>query len=110
MAPIKKDDVYLYSRHSGRIEVYQGCVRPYIRDKARFTFKRCGKDAYLQCPLDPGVVHHNVVWLFENDIQKAKELFIEHELMAIRDLNDKIKRHEWNIELLQEYTESEEDD
>ena len=97
-----RDNVYLYSRHNGRIEVYQGYVRPYIRDKARFTFKRFGKDANLQCPLEPGVVHHNVVWLYEDDIQKARELFIEHELLAINELKDKIERHRWNIKLIEE--------
>lgn len=104
MTAIKRDDVYLYSRYSGRIEVYQGYVRPYTRYGARFTFKRGSKDAYLQCPLEPGVVHHAVVWLYERDDQKARDLFIEHERNAICELQEKIKRREWNIKLLQEDT------
>ena len=102
MTTINKNDVYLYSRYSGRIEVYQGYIRPFNRYGARFTFKRGGKDTYLQCPFEPGVVNHAVVWLPERDDQKAKELFIQHERDAIVELQEKIKRREWNIKLLEE--------
>lgn len=102
---VKRDNVYLYSKRSGRIEVRQGCVRPNTRYKARFIFERCGKETYLQCPLEPGVVHNGVVWLTEPDIQKARDLFIEHERVAIEELQEKIKRREWNIKMLLEDAE-----
>lgn len=102
MAVIKRNDVYLYSRYSGRTEVYQGYISPFNRYGARFTYKRAGKDAYLQCPFEAGVVRHSVLWLSERDDQKAKELFIEHERNAICELQEKIKRREWNIKLLEE--------
>ena len=107
MATIKRDNVYLYSKRSGRIEVYQGCVRPtsvYSVTNARFIFSRCGKDAYRQCTLEPCVVHNGVVWLPERDDKKAVDLFIEHERSAIQELKDKIERHEWNIKRLMEET------
>ena len=100
MSTINRDNVYLYSARSGRIEVHQGCVKPYLRGKARFTFKRYGKDAHLLCPIEPGIVHHGVVWLFENDIEKARILLIDRELEAIDELHEKIKKRERNIELL----------
>lgn len=102
MTTINKNDVYLYSRYSGRIEVHQGYLSPFNRYGARFTFNRNGKDAYLQCPFEAGVVSHNVLWLPERDDKRAKELFIEHERNAILDLQEKIKRREWNIKLLEE--------
>lgn len=107
MAPIKRDNVYLYSRRSGRIEVRQGCVRPtsaYSVTRAKFTYDRCGKEVYLQCTLEPGVVYSGVVWLPERDDKKAMDLFIEHEQMAIQELQEKIERHEWNIKRLSEET------
>jgi hypothetical protein len=102
MASVKRDNVYLYSRRSGRIEVRQGNIRPNTRYKARFIFDRCGRDAYLQCTLEPGVVYSGVVWLTERDDKKALELFVEHEQIAIKELQDKIERHEWNIKRLME--------
>ena len=102
MAAISRDNVYLYSKRSGRVEVRKGCVRPNTRYKARFIYDRCGKDTYLQCPLEPGVVHAGVVWLTEKDDKKALDLFIEHEQLAIRELEEKIERHEWNIKLLRQ--------
>lgn len=105
MASVKRDNVYLYSKRSGRVEVRQGCVRPtsaYSVTRAKFIFSRCGKDAYLQCPLEPGVVHSGVVWLAERDDEKALKLFIAHEQVAIKELQDKIERHEWNIKRLVE--------
>lgn len=102
MTAIKRDGVYLYSRHNGQTKVYQGNLSPFNRRGYRFTYERNGKDMYLQCPFEPGVVHHSVVWLYERDDKKAKELFLEHEQNAIRDLQEKIKRREWNIKLLME--------
>lgn len=102
---MSRDNVYLYSRYSGRIEMYLGSVRPFTRYNGQFTFKRGGKNAYLQCSLDPGVVHHGVVWLQERDDDKARELFIEHEELAIQELKEKIERREWNIKLLKETRE-----
>lgn len=102
MPVINRDNVYLYSRYSGRTEVYQGYIRPFNRYGARFTYEKHGKDAYLQCPFESGVVRHGVVWLPERDDQKAKELFIEHEIQAICDLEEKIERRKWNIKRLKE--------
>lgn len=105
MAPVKRDNVYLYSKRSGRVEVRQGYVRPtsaYSVTSARFTYNRGGKDAYLQCTLEPCVVHNGVVWLTERDDEKALKLFVEHEQVAIHELKDKIERHEWNIKRLME--------
>lgn len=101
---IKRDGVYLYSRYSGRTEVYRGILSPFNRYGARFTYERNGKDMYLQCPFEPGVVRHSVVWLYERDDQKVKELFLEHERNAILDLQEKIKRREWNIKQIEEDT------
>ena len=98
-----RENVYLYSRYAGRFEVYQGSVVPYFNRRGRFVFKRNGKDTYLQCDLNPNVVHGSVVWMFERDDQKAVDLFIEHERMAIKELQEKIERREWNIKLLQEF-------
>lgn len=103
MASVKRDNVWLYSKRSGKIEVRQGDVRPNNRYKARFIFERVGKDAYLQCPIEPGVVHAGVVWLEERDDVKARDLFIDHELEAICELEEKIERRKWNIKLLKEF-------
>lgn len=103
MASVKRDNVWLYSKRSGKIEVRQGDVRPNNRYKARFIFERAGKDAYLQCPIEPGVVHAGVVWLEERDDVKARDLFIDHELETICELEEKIERRKWNIKLLKEF-------
>lgn len=99
---VNRDNVYLYSKRSGRIEVRHGSIRPNNRYKARFIYERCGKDTYLQCPLEPCVVHAGVVWLEERNDAKARDLFIDHELEAICELEEKIERHKWNIKLLRQ--------
>ena len=102
MTTINRNNVYLYSRYTGKTEVHQGYLRPFNRYGARFTYERYGKDAYLQCPFESGVVRHGVVWLPERDDQKAKELFIQREKDAIAELQEKIKRREQNIKMLEE--------
>lgn len=99
-------NVYLYSRYRGRFDVYQGDVRPssYSRSKsnAKFTYIRNGKESHLQCSIEPGVVHHSVLWLPERDDTKAREIFIKHEEDAIQALREKIEHHEWNIKLIKD--------
>ena len=100
-----KDNVYLYSRYRGRFDVYQGSVRPsnYGRGRnAQFLCTRNGKQSCLQCDPNLGVVHHSVLWLPERDDEKARELFIEHERFVIKELQDKIEHHEWNIKQIKE--------
>lgn len=95
-----KNKVYLYSRYRGRFDVYEGELRPSNYGRGRyyqFLYKRNGKDATLQCSGEAGEVHHSVLWLPERDDIKARDLFIEHERLAILVLKDKIEHHEWNI-------------
>lgn len=100
-----KDKVYLYSRYRGRFDVYEGEIRPYGygRGNAAFEYKRGTKDSRLVCSPNPGEVYHAVLWLPERDDAKARDLFIEHEQLAIKELQDKIEHHEWNIKQLMEH-------
>lgn len=95
-----KDKVYLYSRYRGRFDVYEGDLRSSNYGRGRyyqFIFKRNGKESCLQCSGESGVVHHSVLWLPERNDQLARDLFIEHERTIIKELQDKIEHHEWNI-------------
>lgn len=103
---VKRDGVYLYSRYRGRFDVYQGDIKPcgYSRSKCngRFTYIRNSKESHLQCSLEPGMVHHSVLWLPERDDDFAREIFVRHEEDAIQTLREKIEHHEWNIKQIME--------
>lgn len=102
---VKRDNVYLYSRYRGRFDVYQGDVRPSNYGKGhngQFIFVRNGRVSNLQCSIEPGRVHHSVLWLPERDDDFAREIFIRHEEDAIKALREKIEHHEWNIKQIKE--------
>lgn len=96
---------YLYSKWRDRFEVQEGYCIPsnytYHNWLGRFVIRYGHKEKHFQCALEPGVVYNQALWLIERDDKLARKLFIEKEETAIRELKEKIERHEHTIRMLQ---------
>lgn len=96
---------YLYHRWRGRFEVLYGTIVPLgyggrRKDRARFEYRSGRKDKYVQCWGEPGFIYYGVVWLQERDDELARKLFMEYEKNCIKELEEKIARHQWCIDTL----------
>lgn len=95
---------YLYRRVRDRFEVVYGTVIPlkYGRRKeyATFQYQSGLQEKHLTCWGKPGFMYYNVVWLQERDDELARKLFMKYEKNCIKELEEKIARHQWCIDTL----------
>lgn len=101
----KETKGYLYSRWRGRFEVLYGTIIPLNyngrhKGYAHFEYQSGRKEKHLQCWGEPGFIYYGVVWLPERDDEQARRLFLEYEKNCIKELEEKISRHQWCIETL----------
>jgi hypothetical protein len=58
------------------------------------------KDKFMTCSSVEGIVYNSTVWLSDNDIERAKEVLINHERTEMASLYNKIKHHLRRIKIL----------
>lgn len=93
-----KENAYLYSLWSGQFKKYKGNVYRSRYNKNNIAFNNGHKN--MQCCESPGIVCNAVVWLEEDDENKARSILINYELSQIEKLKDKIANHEYKILIL----------
>lgn len=95
---------YLYSMNADVLTVREGYVvshKWHWRSGATGSFM-LSNGSFIQCNVEPGVVHRGVVWLTERDDKYAQDLFVEKEYEAINELQEKIHKHEEKIRKIRE--------
>lgn len=104
--PIICENAYLYSIWSGKLVVREGYVRHTSclnRSEKLGYFIILKNDEKRSQSIKPGVVYNGMVWLTENDPNKAIELLISDKQFKIDDLRDKIDNLLKDVELLEFY-------
>lgn len=92
---------YLYSMKTGIMKVYEGDIYERLNKKFdnRCIFVVDGRRHNL-CNAVAGEMFNGLVWLPEKDDNKAIDILIDNEKLAISKLRDEIEYHEKRIELL----------
>lgn len=105
--PIVCENAYLYSIWSGKLVVREGCVRHTSclktteKDLGYFIIRKNNEKRAQS--IKPGVVYNGMVWLTENNLNKAIELLISDKQIKIDDLRSKMDNLLADIELLEFY-------
>lgn len=102
--PIICENAYLYSIWSGKLVVREGyvrhtsCLKTTEKDLGYFIILKNNEKRAQS--IKPGVVYNGMVWLTENDPNKAIDLLIADKQFKINGLQDKIDNLLGDIELL----------
>lgn len=122
---ISHSDCYLYSISGGKLKEYPGCVLceedqlPYddVDDFAgkyehieepikaqllnkKYSFARHNMKKMVTCDATPGAVYNSVLWLKEQNLELAIQLFISYEKQRIAEIEKLIASHKDTINLL----------
>lgn len=86
--------LYLYGIRSGKFTVRKGTVVDDNKQRLKF-YRRVqftDKPGKEWCPeiSEIGKLQYGRIWMTERDDKKARDMFLEHEVWTLRELEDKI--------------------
>ncbi len=101
---MKKKHVYFYAYHGGEVKSYEGYLTPLYDGAGTGWF--VATDEYgielmrHTCLMLPGELYYRGVWFTNPQYKKAIDIFQAWEQMEIAKLQERIDKHERNINLL----------
>ena len=90
---------FLYSIWNGSVKAYEGEV--IVIDEERGIFK--SKTTRFTCHAEPGKINNAVVWLKEQDDDRAVQLLIDYNYTQLDLAYEKVDNYKNKIQMLRAY-------
>lgn len=93
---------YVYSLWSGRLLVKKATINEYPADSRNvgLSYARFTDGSYVVVNKDPAKMYNAMVWMEDRSDEIAIGLLIEHEMVQIEKLQEKIGNHNHKIKIL----------